>query len=345
MSLEKRIQDGLEGKYKGLANGFSDINKYIFGVQRKCYTLVGGASGSYKTTILDFIILNALIDAEKQGIPIDIFYYSFEIDEVTKKCNWTSQLVYMTYGTVIPPEKIKGLGDNRLSAEELALVKTVIPEVEKLFAKIKFTFEPTNPTGIYNELFRHCKTTGELIYEDYIDEHGKAGKRINGFKSNDDRYILVAIDHLYLCKKERNFSTKENMDKMSEYLVLLRNIFGISPFVLQQFNQGLSAVDRQKFKGVDLSPQQTDFKDTTNPYQDADVVIGLMNAYKMGLDSSLGYRLDIFKDRFLMYKIIKNRLSRDNIAKGLIAYPQSGRFMELPKAEEFNMNPKLYTEY
>jgi len=240
MSLEKRIQDGLEGKYKGLANGFSDINKYIFGVQRKCYTLVGGASGSYKTTILDFIILNALIDAEKQGIPIDIFYYSFEIDEVTKKCNWTSQLVYMTYGTVIPPEKIKGLGDNRLSAEELALVKTVIPEVEKLFAKIKFTFEPTNPTGIYNELFRHCKTTGELIYEDYIDEHGKAGKRINGFKSNDDRYILVAIDHLYLCKKERNFSTKENMDKMSEYLVLLRNIFGISPFVLQQFNQGLT---------------------------------------------------------------------------------------------------------
>jgi replicative DNA helicase len=345
MSLKQRIQEGLEGKYTGLSNGFSDINKYIFGVQRKCYTLIGGASGSYKTTILDFIILNALIDAEKQGIPIDIFYYSFEIDEITKKCNWTSQLVYMTYGKIIPPEKIKGLGSNRLTDEELAIVNTVIPDVERLFDKIRFTFEPINPTGIYNEIFRHCKEQGEFIYGDYTDENGVNQKKIQGFKPKDDRYVLIAIDHLYLCKKERNFNTKDNMDKMSEYLVLLRNIFGISAFILQQYNQGLSAVDRQKFKGVDLSPQQTDFKDTTNPYQDSDVAIGLMNAYKMGLDSSLGYKLDIFKDRFLMFKIIKNRLSKDNIAKGLIAHPESGRFVELPKAEEFTKDPSLYTKF
>jgi hypothetical protein len=110
-------------------------------------------------------------------------------------------------------------------------------------------------------------------------------------------------------------------------------------------NKTVSAVDRQKFKGVDLSPQQTDFKDTTNPYQDSDVAIGLMNAYKMGLDTSLGYKLDVFKDSFIMFKIIKNRLSRDNIAKGLIAHPQSGRFVELPKPEEFVNDSSLYKKY
>jgi len=345
MSLEKRIQEGKEGKYKGLNNGFNSINEYIFGVQRNCYTLIGGASGSYKTTVLDFIILNALMDAEAQGTPIDIFYYSFEIDKTTKKCNWLSQLAFLTYGIVVPPEKIKGLGNNRLTEDESAIISNLIPEVEKLFSKIRFVFESVNPTGIYNDIFKHCKANGELLYESYFDEKGEQQNRIVGYKPKDDRYTLLAIDHLYLLRKERNYSTKENMDKMSEYIVALRNIFGISGFILQQFNQGLSNVERAKFKGVDLSPQQTDFKDTTNPYQDADVVVGLMNAYKMGLDTSLGYRLDTFKDRFLMFKIIKNRLSRDNIAKGLIAHPQSGRFVELPKVEEFQKNPTLYTKF
>jgi len=345
MSLKQRIQEGLEGKYEGLANGFNDINQFIFGVQRKCYTLIGGASGSYKTTILDYIILNALTDANKKNIPIDIFYYSFEIDELSKKCNWIAQLAYMTYGVIIKPESIKGMGKNRLTADEQQMVDTLIPEVDKLFEQIKFTFEPVNPTGIYNEVFKYCETQGELIYSDYTDENGELKKRIKGYIPKDNRLILIAIDHLYLSKKERGFNTKQNMDKLSEYLVLLRNIFSVSPFILQQFNSGMSAVDRQKFKGVDLSPQQSDYRDSTNPYSDADVVIGLMNPYKMGLDSSLGYKLDVFKDRFLMLKIIKNRLSRDNIAKGIIAHPESGRFVELPKAEEFQKNPALYTQY
>jgi hypothetical protein len=279
MSLEQRIQDGLNGKYEGLENGFNDINDYIFGVQRACYTLIGGASGSYKTTILDFIFLNALIDAEKKGIPVDAFYYSFEIDKITKKCNWLSQLAYMTYGVIIPPEKIKGLGKkNRLTPDEKSMIDTLIPEIDKLFAKIKFTFEPINPTGIYYELFNHAKEHGEILYEEYLDEDKKPQKKLVGYKAADDRYFLVGLDHYYLAKKEKNFTTKENIDKLSEYFVFLRNVFGYTIFALQQFNQGLNAVDRQKFKGVDLSPQQTDFKDTTNPFQDADVVIGLMNA-------------------------------------------------------------------
>lgn len=344
MSLKTRVKEGLAGKYSGLANGFTDLNKYIFGVQRKCYTLIGGASGVFKTTELDFILLNALLDAEKKGIPLDLFYYSFEIDELTKKCNWTAQMVYMKYGEVIPPEVIKGLGTNRLTVDQQAMIDDVEPEVEALFAKINFTFHPTNPTGIYNEVFKHCEKHGELLYEPYKDELGQEKQKIVGYKPKDDRYVIVAIDHLYLAKKERGFSTKENMDKLSEYLVMLRNTFSITAFVLQQFNQGLSATDRQKFKGVDISPQQTDFKDTTNPYQDADVVLGNMNPYKMDMDTCLGYNLDIFEDRFIMIKIIKNRLSRDNIAKGVIVHPESGRFQELPPAKELK-TPADYKKY
>lgn len=43
--LKQRIEEGVEGKYEGLSNGFDRLNNYIFGVQRKCKTLIGGNSG------------------------------------------------------------------------------------------------------------------------------------------------------------------------------------------------------------------------------------------------------------------------------------------------------------
>jgi len=267
-SLKQRVQEGVSGKYVGLANGFKDLNKVLFGVQRKCYTLIGGQSGTYKTTLLDFIFLNAIQDARAKNIPIDVFYYSFEIDKLSKQCNWLSQLVYNTYGKVIPPEKIKGLGGNKMTPDEVEMVNSLIPELEELFASINFVFDITNPTGIYNDIFKHCSKLGDFTYSPYTDEAGNEKKRIESFKFREDRYVLVGVDHIVLSKKERGYTTKENIDKLSEYMLSLRNIFGISPFLIQQFNMGMSAVDRQKFKGVDLSPAQSDFKDSTNPYQD-----------------------------------------------------------------------------
>ena len=95
-ALEQRIEAGLEGKYKGLSNGFKDVNKYIFGIQKSCYTLIGGESGCFKTTMLDFMVANAIEDAIGNSIPIEVFYYSFEIDKLTKQCNWLSRAIYIS---------------------------------------------------------------------------------------------------------------------------------------------------------------------------------------------------------------------------------------------------------
>lgn len=145
--LKSRIEEGLEGKYEGLSNGFNRLNNYIFGVQRKCKTLIGGNSGTGKTTLCDFMVSNAIQDAENKNIELDVFYYSYEIDKVTKQCNWLSSIIYNKYGVTIPPERIKGLGQNRLSPYELGLVNSEIPNMEKMFSKINFYFKPENPTG------------------------------------------------------------------------------------------------------------------------------------------------------------------------------------------------------
>ena len=106
--LTTRIQEGLNGKYQGLSNGFDTLNKYVFGIQRSTYYLIGGSSGTYKTTLLDYMVRNAIKDANENEIKCNVFYYSFEIDKITKMCNWTSSLIYQMYVVVIPHEKIKG---------------------------------------------------------------------------------------------------------------------------------------------------------------------------------------------------------------------------------------------
>lgn len=210
--LRQRIEEGLEGKFKGLKNGLNRINQYIFGIQRKCYTLLGGSSGTYKTSLVDYMLLNAMKDAEEKGIEFNIFYYSFEIDKVTKMCNWLSSHIYQKYNVCIPPETIKGLGDNRLSDYEQQLVNTEIPYIDNLFNKINFTFSSVNPTGIYKTMWDYGCNTGSLIY-DKIE--GREDLKIVGYKANNpEAYNLVIVDHIYLdigvCSSNITYYDKAN---------------------------------------------------------------------------------------------------------------------------------------
>lgn len=69
-----------------------------------------------------------------------------------------------------------------------------------------------------------------------------------------------------------------------------------------------------------------------------------MNAHKMDLETCLNYNINKYgvpynlKDNFRMLKVIKNRLSRDNVGIGLLFLPKSGSFKELPKPEDMNLD-------
>lgn len=342
-SFKQRIEDGLAGKFKGLANGFDRLNNYIYNTQRKTYTLIGGLSGSAKTTLVNYILLNNIEDADNSNTPIDIFYYSYEIDEETTKANWLSVLIYKKHKIIISPEKIAGLGNNRLSKPEQELVNLMLPYLDTVFSRINFRFETNNPTGVYNELYQHAEKVGNFTYETYKDKNNIDQRRLTGYKfHNEDRYVIVIMDHMALMRKERGFDLKANIDKYSEYCIFLRNICGYSFFNIQQFNQGINSVDRQKFKGVDLSPQQNDFKDSSNPYTDSDIAIGIMNPWKMDMKDCLGYNLEILKENFRMIKVIKNRKGGDNKAIGVYFNAPAGSFHELPLSTDTSKIQDVY---
>ena len=96
---------------------------------------------------------------------------------------------------------------------------------------------------------------------------------------------------------------------------------------------------------MDISPQQSDFKDSTNIYTDADIVLGLMNPYKMDFKVFLGHDLLLLKDKYRLIKLIKSRVGRDNIAFSYVFKGETGTFKMLPKAEEIDDLFGGYDEY
>lgn len=338
MDFKERFERGLKGEYQGLANGFDRINDYIFGTQKACYYLLGGQSGTYKSTLADYWILKTIEDADKKGIPIIPFYFSYEIDEQSKRANWMSTIIFNKYKEIIEPQRIKGLGSLRCTLAQQDLVNKEMDYLDYLVNKIKFRFDAQNPTGIFHELWQFAEQNGQIEYE-HFKIAGEDKKRIVKYSPNDPKQIVFSVlDHYAKAKLERGFIPKENIDKLSDYFVILRNLFGQSFLALQQFNQGLSSVERMKYQGVDLSPQQSDFKDSTNPFADADVVMGLMNPNKLGLTDYMGYKVHQLGKNLAILKIIKNRLSDDNVAFGLYVDPRKGYIEELPKPSEVNYN-------
>ncbi len=345
-SFRDRIQKGIEGKYSGLENGFKVLNKIIYRIQRGIIILIGGLSGAGKSKLVNFMLLNAIQDAAARGTQCHVFYYSFEIGEAVMKANFLSAHIFKKYGISIPPEKINGFGDNRLTLSELASVELEIGYIDDLFSKIHFRFNPMHPTAIFMDMFKFAETVGTFTYTLFTGENGKEEKTVKGYIPNDpEAYYIGVIDHMALLNSEQGLSLKQLIDKLSAYNVWMRNICNWSFLELQQFNSALNSIDRQKFKGVDLSPGQSDFKDSGNPYQDADIAMGIFNPWKLDIKESDGYDLKTLQSYYRQIKVIKNRIGFDNVTVGTVFDAKSENFIELPQASVMNQDRSLYEKY
>jgi hypothetical protein len=65
-----------------------------------------------------------------------------------------------------------------------------------------------------------------------------------------------------------------------------------------------------------------------------------MSPFKLDIEKSLGYDITKLKKGMIMLKVIKNRLSKDDVMIGLYVNPKAGSFEELPYPDKIN-----YTKY
>jgi replicative DNA helicase len=331
----ERITRGREGLNMGLPMGFDRLREFVPDIQQGTYYAVGAEAGVGKSSFVNSCFVYNPFDWIKQNetnIKMKVIYYSFEIEKTLQIAKAICRRIYLDYGLLLDINYILSRGKNRITDEHYNIVTRYKDYFESMSDILDIRDAGQNPTGIWHDMIK------------YSNEHGKWVKRDEfntDYVSNDPNlYTIIIIDHSGLVKKEQSFSKKENIDKLSEYFITLRNKCNFTPVLISQFNRALSSTDRAKIDRV--IPQLSDFKETGNIGEDANIVFGLFNPSRYNIPTFRGYDITKLKNRFINLNIMKNRDGESDKSLGMLFVGEVGHYIELPKSNE--MTEEIYNQ-
>lgn len=335
-SILYEVARGMAGKNVGLNNGLGRANEFVHGLQKSTGYLIGGASGSAKTTLTDYMhVLCPFYDAKAKGIELVIPYFSWELGKVRKKVRFASALIANRYKIRLPVSYILSKGKFRCSQEHWEIVKKIEPEVEEVFGCIKMFNDPCNSRSFIRILTELAKKHGRFTTIQVRTEHGDVEEQITGYvPKNPDILIEVIIDHLSYADEDPGYNLKQTMDKISKALVWFRNICEFSYTIIQQFGSDMQTTDRRKLDKNEAAPMNLDFADTKYTYRDADIVWGLMSPFGMGFPEYKGFDSSRLRTSHIQAFLMKNRDSAGKFDYPLFMDPIAHTFEVLPKPEQ-----------
>lgn len=340
----KEIDKGLEGKNETIPFPIKGLEEYLDIAKNTMYVL-GGSTGSGKSTIAVEVFITGVIrwylenkPKMKDTIKVSIMYFGMERKQVMLTAKLLSRFIFEDQGVEIAPKKILGRTKEKLTEEEMGLVKHYAEKFKEWQEDDLFMCSEgsKNATGI------------KIFIDNFAERHGKVNKRGEGVldertytPNHPNHVVLIITDHLTLLRAEKDGTSgqrKQRLDKFSETMRTARDLYGYSPVIVQQLNRSLSDVNRLKLG--DTLPKLSDFAETSDTQNDADVVIALLDPWRvLGNDADediLRYKLKKLKDNrgkkfYRSMHILKNTYGADGISLPLAFHPIYGIFKRMPK--------------
>jgi len=350
--LENDIAEGLEGNNVGLANGLKNANRYLNNTQSGRIYLMGAESGVGKTTLTDLMVLRAVENALERGLPIKVFYFSFEISKKMKYLGWICYISQKYFNTPLTPDYILGkVPGKKLTPEELDIYKASSLKLREYMEYITIYDREMTPSGIYNTVVTWFEkpTVGTMVRDPTADPKRKG--YIRSYRRNAQwrrGYVIGVVDHIALGIPEKGQTLKTMIDDISRKSVITRNLFDMTWFLVQQFNQELAASNRLMSKpnaSSAIAPHQLDFGDSRYTYRDADVVMGAVSPAKYDqLKDYKGYELAKVRKFLLLVFIMKNRYGADNKIIPYIFDPISRTVENMPSPKHLIALEEAYEE-
>ncbi len=315
MNLIEEFKKGQSGGNKGLSmgKGLANVSKAVNGVQKSRIYGVAGPSKSGKSTFVDdAFVIEPWLDALDKGVEIEFIYFSYEIDRISKEFDFAAFFLHHDFGietiqledditfteagkirtTIdLSPNYLRGrlLDDNDNVIKVKDSIKEALQTVYEtriipLFGEysedgvlmkkgyIKFIEFKENPTGVYKYLKKHAEKSGHFLHSPTTPG------RIVGYSSNNPgKQTIIIMDHLRKLILERGFQMKQNVDKMLEYMVELRNWCGYTFVPIIHTNRSMADTDVIRFAGDELYPTSDSIKDSGNMSEDCDYLFTIFN--------------------------------------------------------------------
>jgi hypothetical protein len=334
MTIYKNVLDlinrGRLGLNTGLPMGFDRLVDFIPNIQQSTYYLIGGETGTGKTGFVDDCFMYNPFDwlvanKDKTDIKMKIIYFSFEIEERIKIIKGICRRIYQEFDVIVDVNYVLSRGKNRISTEIYDKVIAVEKYFEGLEDILTIYDLSEHPTGIDIKLNNYFKTIGRI---EKISEY-----KTKWVPNDPNLYVIAIFDHIGLTKGEKGlYSKKERIDALSAHLIHHRNTHNMIPVVLSQLNRTVSSTERFKLEMV--QPQLSDFKDSGNTQEDANIILCLFSPYRYSIATYAKYKAGLLGDRMRGLSILKNRDGDADVIMGLEFMGEIGHFKELPSPYE-----------
>ena len=370
--LVQRKKCTYKTKYRKLNTGISisknEVGEYYgFTLQGKDhYFLLEDFTVTHNSAYIDLnYIINPYLWSKKNpdsDIKLKIILRSMERSKAHRIAKWVCMKLYLNYGILIDTATLLGWGlqKSKITDELYELIVKAYDEIEEMSDIVEVVDGVENPTGLQIHAIKYMQTIGTLFY--YKDnillkkrngtilkaEPAEAPKNSKGqllvnpyqpvYVSDNDKKIVIHItDNLQAMKKEQGFSDKQNYDKMSEYARILRDLYHVTPVVVNQLNRGIEDTTRRL--KTELLPQRKDFAGSDQPYSDADMAAILFNPYDYKIDNLKGWQINKCVDnsginRFRSLHLLKNSYGPDNQIFGFQFVGENGLFNEIPHPDK-----------
>jgi len=329
----REVQRGRSGKSVSIPLPFPRLSEHV-DITRNQYTLIGGNSGSGKSSLVhQMYVLEAYdwwyTNRKETNIKLAIFIRSMERAEAFYVAKWACYRIYKKYGYILHPRYVLGkVPKSRVSDELYDIIKEQLDYFEEMQDHVKIMGGSPTALQISKHLDAWANRNGTLkvINRDY---------GIYSYKANDDNLItLTILDHFGRLKGGPRKSRKETIDEVSSVLAKKRDLYGFSNVGVSQFNRSLSDVYRRKAET--FFPEETDFKETGNTFEDSDVCFTLFDPKRFGRTDCLRYKVNKFTDpkgnnRFRVLTLLKNTLGTDQVHLPLNFIGEMGMFKELKR--------------
>lgn len=348
----KRIKERKDkirnGGINSIPSPLTRFSNDFIGIEQQKYYIVTANTKVGKTQIANWLFLYTSIlyaYEHPDQIRLKVFYYPLEESKEEVALRFLSFALFRLKGIRQAPVDLLSSRNIELSDEIYKILKEH-PELDKLseFYETHVEFSSSrNPTGVYNEVKAFMEENGTVHKKKQKVTENGVTKEVDVFdfyEPNDkDLYTLVLFDHVSLVQLERSLTLKQSADKLSEYFVLLRNRYGVTPILVQQQVSDKEGLDA--FKERKLEPDANGVADTKYTVRDCNCLIGLYSPARHDIPEYWGYDITKLRDNCRFLKVIVNRGMPAGGVIGLFFDGATCTFSELPRPDSPEMN-KVY---
>jgi len=371
--LEK-VKKGKEGDMIWVPSPYKRWKNKI-GLSRRFYTLIGGDSSSGKSAFVDrTYVLHTyqwyMANKDDLSFKPKIILRSMERSKEFRIAKWVCYLLYQQFNILIDVKTVFGMhtGDSRVSDDLMKKIEKCRKYIENMENYITVIDGKATPFGVYSDFREYALENGELyrhtpdgvlqigifpdnrshkewktIPKDRFPDEYKLPERYEKkyIPDDEDEIVIPIVDHIQKYESRQGHNRKQTIDKGTEFSSKLRDLYGMSPIDVSQFNRNKSDSKRRFSKKSEFKPEENDFKNSGDMYSNCDVCIAAFNPKEYGVNEHLNYPVNAFTNsqgynRFRAIWVLKNTYGPDNFGAGFHFIGEIGKYDLLPKPNKCN---------